>query len=159
MDTPDDEHEETRAERRARAQGVGEYFTRAAVAAGYDVRPRAGGRKRLADDLVLSLTTVTRTLDGETMPLPSQLIKWARVLELDYQTMLVESGLLPPESAPAARIREVPSAPLAPEQALDAWGVTDPQIRELLLSNIQTGLAMQQKIDDQAAGRGTAARG
>ncbi|MFD6751374.1 transcriptional regulator, partial [Streptomyces anthocyanicus] len=91
---------ESRGERQALARRVGEYLTKAATAAGYDVRPRAGGRAQLAVSIGVSLTTISRTLEGKTLPLPSQLTTWASVLGLDQREMLVNSGMLSPEHGP-----------------------------------------------------------
>jgi hypothetical protein len=155
----DHPHTETQEERRARAQRFGAYLTRAATHAGYDVRPRMGGRKRLAHDLGLNLTTVSRTLDGGSIPLPSQMQRWARTLGIDHQEMLVRGGLLPDsEEGNESAIQEVVSRSITPEEAADAWGITDPTIRSMLIGNIRNAVQLQ-KEKDAAGGRGAVARG
>ncbi|MDT0470469.1 transcriptional regulator, partial [Streptomyces sp. DSM 41699] len=91
------------AKRQAQAQRVAAYLTGVATAAGYDVRRRQGGRAQLAAATGLSLTTISRTLDGKTVPLPSQLATWATVLNLDHRRILVESGLIPEQRGPQSR--------------------------------------------------------
>ncbi|MFD8724508.1 transcriptional regulator [Streptomyces sp. NPDC059629] len=144
--------------RQAQAQRVGAYLTAVATAAGYDVRRRQGGRVQLAAVTGLSLTTISRTLDGKTLPLPPQLTTWATVLNLDHRRMLVESGLIPEQRGPHPGGREVGSAALSPDEALNAWGITDPIIRRTLGGSIVQAIKLQEEID--AAGeQGAVARG
>lgn len=155
--TEDSPHSATREERQAIAQRVGAYLTKASIAAGFDVRQRAGGRAQLAGLLKLSLTTVSRTLEGRTLPMPSHLTSWATVLGLEHRQLLLESGLIPSEPAPEAPNADVPSATLTPEAAMDAWEITDPKIRTMLAGNINQARELQQEID--ATDRGATARG
>ncbi|MER8030640.1 helix-turn-helix transcriptional regulator [Streptomyces bauhiniae] len=145
----------TREEHQELARRVGSYLAKAAEAAGFDVRTRAGGRAQLAARLGVSVTTVTRTLEGRTIPLPSQLASWAKVLGLDHRQMMVESGLIPEETGPTATHDAVAS--LTPNAALDAWNITDPKIRKMLLGAIEQGRDLQREID--ATARGAEARG
>ena len=149
---------ESRGERQALARRVGEYLTDAATAAGYDVRPRAGGRAQLATSIGVSLTTISRTLEGKTLPLPSQLTAWASVLGLDQREMLVNSGMLPPEHGPQPPARRVASVTLTPEEAMDAWGITDLRIRTMLSGNIVQAIELQKDLDADDS-RGATARG
>ncbi|MER5877684.1 transcriptional regulator [Streptomyces sp. NPDC060235] len=149
---------ESRGERQALARRVGEYLTKAATAAGYDVRPRAGGRAQLAVSIGVSLTTISRTLEGKTLPLPSQLTTWASVLGLDQREMLVNSGMLSPEHGPQPTIRRVAPASLTPEEAMDAWGITDLRIRTMLNGNIVQAIELQKDLD-AGDDRGATARG
>ncbi|MEU6513706.1 transcriptional regulator [Streptomyces sp. NPDC046978] len=147
----------TRAQRQAQAKRVGEYLTQAATAAGFDVAPRKGGRAQLAAATGLNLTTIGRTLDGVTLPLPSQLSAWASVLGIDNHTLLIESGLIPGEPGAEASIKEVPSQNLSPDEIMNAMGITDPHLRRMLGGTIVTVLEIQQEID--ANDRGAEARG
>ncbi|WP_237548760.1 transcriptional regulator [Streptomyces sp. SID4950] len=146
-----------REERQALARRVGDYLTHAASAAGFDVRQRAGGRAQLAGKLGVSITTVSRTLEGKTLPLPSQLTTWASVLGLDHQQLLRESGLIPPEPGAERSTRAVASTPPTPDEAMDAWGITDPKIRTMLSGSIEQARGLQRQVDD--ADRGATARG
>ncbi|WP_445526713.1 transcriptional regulator [Streptomyces cyslabdanicus] len=147
MRSTEDAHQGDRAMRQAQARRVGAYLTAAATAAGYDVRRRKGGRAQLASLTGLSLTTISRTLDGRTLPLPSQLAKWATVLNLDHRTMVVESGLIPEERRPAPARQEAVSAALSPDEAMNAWGITDPIIRRTLNGSIVHAITLQEEID------------
>ncbi|QIY66361.1 transcriptional regulator [Streptomyces sp. RPA4-2] len=158
MRSMEDPHQETREERKARVKAFGTYLTRKAIEAGFDVRPYKGGRAELARLLDTKPTTISRTLDGETLPLPQQVTKWAKILRVDPREMLVESGALPSEHGPEPSIRAVPSSTLTPEDAADAWGISDPKIRSMLLGGIFHAIQLQ-KETDAAEGRGAVARG
>lgn len=154
MRSAEDSPHESRPDRQAQARRVGAYLTDAATAAGYDVRPRQGGRAQLATATGLSLTTISRTLDGKTLPLPSQLTTWATVLNLDHRRILVESGLIPdliPEQRgpqqPRREAKATGSRALSPEEAMTAWGITDPIIRRTLNGSIVHAIELQEEID------------
>jgi transcriptional regulator with XRE-family HTH domain len=147
MRSAKDSPHEIRAQRQAQAQRVGAFLTRAATAAGYDVRRRQGGRAQLAAATGLSLTTISRTLDGKTLPLPSQLTTWATVLNLDHRRILVESGLIPEQRGPQSPRRQPNPAPLSPDEAMTAWRITDPIIRRTLNGSIVHAIQLQAEID------------
>jgi transcriptional regulator with XRE-family HTH domain len=137
----------SRARRQAQARRVGAYLTAVATAAGYDVRRRQGGRAQLAAVTGLSLTTISRTLDGKTVPLPSQLTTWATVLNLDHRVVLVESGLIPEQRGSQVVGREVSVVQLSAEEAMNAWGITDPIIRRTLNGSIVQAIRLQEELD------------
>ncbi|MED7827122.1 transcriptional regulator [Streptomyces chiangmaiensis] len=137
----------SRARRLVQARRVGAYLTAVATAAGYDVRRRQGGRAQLAAVTGLSLTTISRTLDGKTLPLPSQLATWATVLNLDHRRMLVESGLIPEQRGPQGVRGEVAVGVLSPDEAMNAWGITDPIIRKTLSGSIAQAIQLQEELD------------
>lgn len=139
------------------AKRVGAYLTDRSMKAGFDVRQRAGGRAQLTELLGVSLTTVSRTLDGKTLPLPTQLTAWASVLGIDHDALLMESGLIPRRQPPESADEAEPSAALTPDAAMDAWGLTDPKIRTTLNGNIEQAIQLQRQIE--AADRGATARG
>ncbi|MFJ2717521.1 helix-turn-helix domain-containing protein [Streptomyces sp. NPDC087437] len=147
MRTTEDLHQGTRTGRQAQTRRVGAYLSAAATAAGYDIRRRRGGRAQLAALTGLSLTTISRTLDGRTLPLPSQLAKWATVLNLDHRAMLVDSGLIPEQRGPRTASREAASAALSPNEAMNAWGISDPIIRKTLNASIVHAIRLQEELD------------
>ncbi|MFF9410501.1 transcriptional regulator [Streptomyces anandii] len=161
MRSMEDSPHARRAARQAQARRVGAYLTAAATAAGYDVRRRAGGRAQLAAATGLSLTTISRTLDGKTLPLPSQLTTWATVLNLDHRSMWVESGLMPEQRGPhlAGEGGPIASVALSPEEAVTAWGITDPIIRRTLTGSIVHAIELQEEIDRAAENQDAVARG
>jgi transcriptional regulator with XRE-family HTH domain len=132
------------------------------MAAGFDVRRRQGGRAQLAAATGLSLTTISRTLDGKTFPLASQLTKWAAVLNLDHRIMMVESGFVPEQRGPQPPRRGTNSATLSPDEAMTAWRITDPIIRRTLTGSIVHAIELQAEIDaarEPGPCRETSARG
>ncbi|MGV9427152.1 helix-turn-helix domain-containing protein [Streptomyces sp. NPDC003656] len=145
----------SREERRTVARRLGRFLTEAAERAGYDVRQRVGGRAQLAGRLGVHVTTVSRVLEGESIPLPSQLTQWATVLGVDHHQMLVESGLIPDETGPKAESGAVAS--LTPDAAMDSWEITDPIIRRMLAGAIKQARDLQREV--AAAARGAEARG
>ncbi|AJE39133.1 hypothetical protein [Streptomyces nodosus] len=158
MRSLEDSHHGTRGSRQAQARRVGAYLTAVAIAAGYDVRRRQGGRAQLAAVTGLSLATVCRTLDGKTLPLPSQLTKWAAGLNLDHRVMLLESGFIPEQQQLHLAGREVAAAALSPDEAMNAWGITDPIIRRTLNGTIVHAIRLQEELDADG-GREAALRG
>ncbi|MFE3638271.1 transcriptional regulator [Streptomyces cellostaticus] len=153
MRSAKDSPHEIRSERQAQAQRIGAYLTQAATAAGYDVRRRHGGRAQLAVATGLSLTTISRTLDGKTMPLSSQLTTWATVLNLDHRRVLVESGLIPEQRGPESPRRAPHAAALSPDEAMTAWRITDPIIRRTLTGSIVHAIELQAEIDAASGSR------
>ncbi|MBJ6641861.1 transcriptional regulator [Streptomyces sp. DHE7-1] len=153
MRSAKDSPHESRTLRQAQAQRIGAYLTQAATAAGYDVRRRHGGRAQLAAVTGLSLTTISRTLDGKTLPLSSQLSTWATVLNLDHRRVLVESGLIPEQRGPESQRRGPAPATLSPDEAMTAWRITDPIIRRTLNGSIVHAIALQAEIDAAAGSR------
>lgn len=147
MRSMDDPPHGIRGRRQAQARRIGAYLTTVATAAGYDVRRRQGGRAQLAAVTGLSLTTISRTLDGKTSPLPSQLATWAAVLDLDPRVILTESGLIPEQRGSGSVHQEAAPAALSPDEAMNAWGITDPIIRRTLNGSIVHAIRIQEEID------------
>ncbi|MFJ8798441.1 transcriptional regulator [Streptomyces sp. NPDC102487] len=139
---------ETRAERAARIAAFGALLTDAATRAGYDVRPRAGGRQRLANDIGLNVTTVGRVLDGKSLPSPGYMERYADALGVQLQDLFVESGLVTRREEPEQpALRKVPIPELQPEEAADGLGVTHPQVRPMLLASINQAMRLQAEAD------------
>lgn len=133
------------------------FLRSAAIKAGYDLTPGAGGRKRLAEDTGISPSAISRTLEGLTLPRPSQMEKLARVVGKDLQTMLVRGNVISGESWNGSNDPHVRSASLTPEDAADSWGITDPKIRTLLIGSIEQAIRLQHQADTE--GDGAASRG
>lgn len=140
----------------AAAQAFARFLTEAAAKAGYDVTSGAGGRKRLAADSGMSASAISRTLDGKTLPRPSQMEGLAKAVNVDIQTMLVRGNVISGESWNDPNEPHVRSASLTPEDAADSWGITDPMIRKMLISNIQQAIRLQREAETEG---GAASRG
>jgi transcriptional regulator with XRE-family HTH domain len=113
------------AERTARARRFGEFTSRAARAADYDIdSPRGGGKRDLANASGISRPTISRMLSGKAIPNPQFFPGLAKALGMTLHQLHVESGLAEagaPESA-------TPSTPdrLAPAEAAERVGIRQP---------------------------------
>ncbi|MFF4292200.1 helix-turn-helix domain-containing protein [Streptomyces vinaceus] len=154
------DHNESRGGNDAAAR-FGALVRQLAIEAKYDLTPNAGGKAQLARDTGMSASSVGRMLDGKTLPLPHQFETIARVLKADVRTLLVSSGVISSQSWPKSAIPDVLSAttqsqPLSPEAAADMWGITEPNIRAMLIGNIQQAIRLQNEADDRRDDRGAA---
>ncbi|MFJ1706031.1 helix-turn-helix domain-containing protein [Kitasatospora sp. NPDC088346] len=138
-------------EQTSTALRFGDAVHAAAERAGYDLRPGAGGRKALAEDVGMSQSAVGRMLKGETLPHPTQFERIADAVRVELRDLLVRGGVISAESANNLPVR-VRSHPISPEEAADAWGITDPVIRRFLLATIAQAISLQQESRKEAAG-------
>lgn len=138
------------------AQRFGAYLAEVATRAGFDVTSGAGGRKKLAEATGMSPSAISRTLDGKTLPRPSQLEGLAKAVGVDVQTMLVQANVISGESWTERREPQVRSASLNPEDAADIWGITNPMVRKFLLASIDQAIRLQREETEgsEAASRG-----
>jgi transcriptional regulator with XRE-family HTH domain len=138
---------------RTTAQEFGRLVTRLAIDAGYDVTPGAGGRIALSREIGMSESAVGRMLNGITLPMPSQFEKIAKVLHTDVRNLLVAAGVISREAWPEGVIPDVRSSttqsPLSPETYADSWGITDPVIRQTMISNIELAIRLQRAQDTE----------
>ncbi|GAA0667527.1 hypothetical protein GCM10010193_18980 [Kitasatospora atroaurantiaca] len=130
------------------AERFGAVVHEAAQRAGYDLRPGSGGRVALARDTGMSASAVGRMLRGETLPRPSQFERIARAVHLDLHELLVRGGVISAESANDLSER-VRSQPITPEEAADAWGITNPMVRKILLADIAQAISLQREAEPE----------
>lgn len=140
------------------AERFGAWLTAAATAAGYDTTSGSGGRAELARACGMSPSAVGRTLDGKTLPRPSQFEAIARAVHRDVREALVEGGIISAESWTDSTAVAVRSQPTAPEQVLDSWGIHDPTLRAMLLANIKQAIELSGDQEDSGS-RGATAKG
>ena len=136
------------------AKEFGAFLTTLAKRAGYDVTPNAGGRKKLAEAMGMSVSAISRNLDGVSLPRLSQFLPWAKALNVPYRTLMVDGGLIPPEEWREIDRGPVPSIPPTPGAIADSLGITDPMIRGMLTGSIEQAIRMQRAADGQAATAG-----
>lgn len=134
------------------AQRFGALIHSLATRAGYDLTPGAGGRLELAKRSGMHKSSVGRMLDGQTLPNPSNFAGLARALDVDVLDLMVEGEILTEEDRRKSTGTDVRSAtsqthPLTPEAAADAWGIKNPIIRGMLLSNINEAIRLQHEAD------------
>ncbi|GJF30047.1 hypothetical protein KNE206_27470 [Kitasatospora sp. NE20-6] len=127
------------------ARRFGAVVHEAAQRAGYDLTPGSGGRLALARDTGMSASAVGRMLRGETLPRPSQFERIAQVVHLDLHELLVRGGVISEDSA--NDLSQGVRSPITPEGALDAWGVTHPMIRRILLASIDQAISLQRESE------------
>ncbi|WP_254878541.1 helix-turn-helix transcriptional regulator [Streptomyces sp. NA04227] len=143
----------------------GALVTDLATKAGYDLSPRAGGKAALARDIgSMSASAVSRMIDGKTLPMPHQLEGIAQALHVDVRTLLVTAGVISDKSWPKdenSQVRSVTqqSQPISPEDAANAWGITDLGIRSMLIGSIQQAIRLQAEVDGRRDTGREAARG
>lgn len=131
------------------AERFGALVRELAPRAGYDLTPNTGGRTALARDAGMSKSAVGRMIDGKTLPMPHQFESIARALCTDVRNLLVAAEVISATSWPKDANPDVLSAtspsPLSPEEAADAWGITEPMIRRLLLTHIREAIRLQRE--------------
>ena len=113
-----------------------------------DLTPGAGGRAKLAELTGMSRSSVSRMLEGRTLPLPHQFEAIAKVIGADVRDLLITSGVISEEAWPLTAttdVRSVPTHPeqLSPEAVADSLGITDPTIRAMLLAGIRQAIDLQ----------------
>lgn len=106
------------------AERFGAFIAEAARRAGYDVdSPRGGGKTQLAKATGMSQASVSRMINGQTIPDPRFLEPLANALSINLQELLVRSGLVSegvlPRSPPRHRR-------LTAREAAADLGITDP---------------------------------
>lgn len=134
----------------ASATEFGALLTRLAKRAGYDIETGAGGRKKLAAIMGMSVSAIGRNLDGVSLPRPSQYAPWARALDVPVRTLLVQGGLISAEDWPENAVGAVPSVTPSPGAIADALGIHDPMIRGMLTGGIEQAQRLQREADGQA---------
>lgn len=139
------------------AERTAQVITELATQAGYDLTNRAGGMAQLADDAGISRSAISRTLAGKTLPSPAHALALARTLNCDVQEILEAGEVIPADSShqPAwAQVRSAPPPP-TPDQAADAWGISDHVIRSMLITTIEQAIRLQhgEATETEAADR------
>ncbi|WP_228994771.1 helix-turn-helix transcriptional regulator [Streptomyces sp. DH8] len=141
------------------ARRFGALVTRLAIEAGYELTARGGGRAALAQRTGMSPSAVGRMLAGETLPRPDQYESIADAVGADVTDLLIAGGVLTPNKGRIHANSDVRSATsqslsLSPEAAADRWGITNPMIRSMLISNIRQAIGLQEEADRAAASGG-----
>lgn len=136
------------------AQQFARLMCELATRAGYDLTPTRGGRAALAEAAGMSRSAISRMLKGETLPMPHQLEGLARAVDADVRTLLVAAQVISDQSWPEDTIPDVRSvtqrSPLSPDEACDRWGITDPAIRQMVLTTVHEAIRLQ-RATSQAA--------
>ncbi|MDX3360590.1 MULTISPECIES: helix-turn-helix domain-containing protein [Streptomyces] len=120
----------------------------------YDLRPGGTGRKRLAEDVGMSIWAVGRMLRGETLPRVENVYALARVLGADEEQLLDTAGYR--QGANRTKRPKEPvlsiANPLTPEAIADGLGITHPFVRKMLISSITEAMRLQREADQHHGG-------
>ncbi|MGW2692390.1 helix-turn-helix domain-containing protein [Streptomyces sp. NPDC001296] len=114
-----------------------------ATKAGYDLSsPRSGGKTQLAADTGLSLSTISRTINGQTVPDAYSLQALADAIHVPVTQLLEAAGI----ASPGSLTGNQPPAPtaLTVKQAAAGLGITKPLNVKLLEAITATLLADQE---------------
>lgn len=156
MSPPTPEAEPTTAEK------FGRVVERLAIKAGYDLTRGGNGRTRLAEDTGMSVWAIGRMLKGETLPGLHQYQRIAGALSVTTHALLSEAEILPRDDHANGSKQDVasPNAPVSPETAADLLGVTNPTIRDMLITTMEQAQRLQRDFDlHGTGGEGAVARG
>jgi transcriptional regulator with XRE-family HTH domain len=116
------------------AKRFGDWLMQAMRRAGLDVDTQmGGGRAAFADAVGVSRSTLTRWLQGTTLPEPTKFEPIAEKLGVPVVQMLVETGII---SIKAANLE--PRTNVTPEDIADEWGIEDPSDRALLRATYES---------------------
>lgn len=133
------------------AQHFGSLVHELASRAGYDLSLRGSGPTALAADTGMSRSAVVRMLEGKTLPMPDRFEALATALGVTVQYLLIEAGIISPTAWPrhagSGTSSTTPPPHLSPEAAADAWGITDPTIRKMLIHNVEQAIRLQHEKD------------
>jgi transcriptional regulator with XRE-family HTH domain len=117
----------------------------------YDIDGQ-GGKAKLARDTGLSESAVGRMLRGETLPDPRRFESIAQAVGVPVRQLLIEAEIVSVESLsqePHTGQSQVGSRSITPDEAADAFGLTDPVAREMLYAAIERQRRMSKGADDE----------
>jgi transcriptional regulator with XRE-family HTH domain len=106
--------------------------------AGYDLERLSGGRAAFAEAVGVAGATVTRWLQGKSMPDPDKFEPIATALGVDPIDMLQEIGVLSVKRVTSSHETAVRSRPIAPSEAAAELGIDDPVEREMFIRFVGT---------------------
>lgn len=105
--------------------------------AGFDLDRLSGGRLAFAEAVGVNPGTVTRWLQGKSMPDPDKFEAIAKALDVDPIDMLYGIGVLSAKTAATSHETAVRSRPITPSEAADELGIDDPRDREMFIHMVQ----------------------
>lgn len=118
------------------------YLRRAARNAGYDIdTPRSGARNQLAADTGIPISTISRTLNGETIPDAKRFQALADALHVHVTDLFTEAGFITRSADGASETTMRPHktsvrSPHTPEEAAITLGI-HPDDRPLFIALVE----------------------
>lgn len=136
-----------------RAQRFRDIVVPAAERAGYT---GFGAKARFARDVGMTESSVGRMWQGQAIPEPRFFEAIADRVGLDVGPLLVESGILSPESLQSLSEtdRTRVGSSLTPEEAAERLGINDEVGRELFYATIERLKRLEDEASDHSADRG-----
>lgn len=145
------------------AERFGEVVQYLARKAGYDMDRGGTGRAQLAEQTGATVQTVGRWLKGEVLPGLTQYQHIARALSVETIDLLREAGIIPHTENDRGATQAAPSRlqpPVDPATAADLLGVTNPTIRDMLMTSMAQAQRLQRDFDLHGSdGEAAVARG
>ncbi|NED73317.1 hypothetical protein G3I51_13390 [Streptomyces sp. SID9944] len=140
-----------------RAQRFRNIVVPAAERAGYTGH---GAKARFSRDTGMTDSSVTRLWQGTALPDARFYSKIAEVTGLNLGTLLVEGGVLSPDSLQSLSETDRPQvgSSLTPEEAADRLGIKDQVGRELFYATIERLQRLEDEPTDRTNRGGTAAQ-
>jgi hypothetical protein len=136
-----------------RARRFADIVVPAAESAGYTGH---GAKARFARDTDMTESSVGRMWQGQAVPEPRFFEVIAERTHLDVRTLLVEGGVLSPESLPSLSGTDQPrvGSALTPEEAADRLGIKDEVGRQMFYATIERLKRLENEATDHDANRG-----
>lgn len=136
-----------------RAQRFATLVVPAAESAGYTGH---GAKARFARDTGMAESSVTRMWQGSAVPDARFYDAISQVTGIDLGTLLVEGGVLSPESlrSLSETDRSQVQSALTPEEAADRFGIRDDVGRQLFYATIERLKRLENDAPDNRADRG-----
>lgn len=125
----------------------------AAETAGYTGH---GAKARFARDTGMTESSVTRLWQGTALPEARFYEAIAAAISVDVRTLLVEGGVLSPESLQSLSEteRSQVGSSLTPEEAADRLGIKDEVGRQMFIATIERLKRLEDEPSDHTADRG-----
>ncbi|WP_225840253.1 XRE family transcriptional regulator [Streptomyces sp. NK08204] len=136
-----------------RARRFADIVVPAAERAGYTGH---GAKARFARDTGMTESSVSRMWQGQAVPEPRFFEVIAERTGLDVRMLLVEGGVLSPESLPSLSEsdRTQVGSSLTPEEAADQLGIKDEVGRAMFFATIERLKRLENEAADHDANRG-----
>jgi len=140
-----------------RAQRFRDIVVPAAEQAGYTGH---GAKAKFARDTGMTDSSVTRLWQGTALPEARFYEAIATAADVDLRTLLVEGGILSPESLQSLSEtdRSQVRSALTPEEAADRLGIRDVVARELFLASVERLKRLENDPSNRSDHGGTAAQ-
>lgn len=134
------------SDQRATAQAFAQWLRDRMTERDYDLGPRGGGQRRLAEQTGLGTTTISRILRGDALnPDPDSLRKIATELALPFGQVLIRAGVLTADELDAVQHPPIGRPPITTDEAAADLDITDPLAVEMFEAGVRAARDLQRK--------------